>query len=299
MRKRSQTIQADTYEEYVEMSIAHAPDLSQKNYKDDYKFLESPYCEPPEFFKGSKGTSRQNLSLSEEDLSVTYFYFEDSAPVHLDNQNDAHDDITSFSTKGSSRNLSGTSGSLDNDFFSPCLSPTLSLDLKTKCSKVFKAMIIGLTGTGRHSLLNHVFPDKKPDQGKKIRNPFDLVIKNQEKEDVSNTFKFWLRDPSDEKIDPLINVYYKSINCYIFIYKTDNPRSFECLEKAVAKIKKEVPSGKFRGLLIGNGDPSKRKVSFEDGLNFKNKHSLSEFIEVQPSSQNLNEILLDFLNKKD
>jgi len=67
----------------------------------------------------------------------------------------------------------------------------------------------------------------------------------------------------------------------------------------VAKIKKEVPPGKFRGLLIGNGDPSKRKVSFEDGLNFKNKHSLSEFIEVQPSSQNLNEILLDFLNKKD
>jgi len=297
MRKRSQTIQADTYDEYLEMSIAQAPDLSQKVLKNDFALLESPYCEPPEFMKSQQRSNSNihNVSLSEEDLKVTYFYFDD-------NQNDVHDENTSFSTRGSSRNLSGTSGSLESDFFSPCLSPTLSLDLKTQASRVYKAMIVGLTGTGRHSLVNKVFQDKKHDQGKKIRNPFDLVIKNQEKDDVSNTFKFWLRDPSDEKIEPLINVYYKSIDCYIFIYKTDNLHSFECLDRAVAKIKKAVLPGKFRGLLIGNTsnqNSSQRKVSFEDGLNFKNKYSLSEFVEIHSSSQDLNHVLLDFINKKE
>jgi len=199
----------------------------------------------------------------------------------------------------SSRNLCGASASFDYDVLSPCFSPASNTKVKFEKSKIYKVMIVGSTGTGRHSLINSAFRENAGSE-KKIRNPFDLVIKHQEQDGCLNTFKFWLRDPSDKKMESLIKIYYKSINLYIFVYKVEDYRSFELLDKTIEQIKTEVSEGKFQGLLIGtisngNFNVNERKVTHEEGSKLKAKHKLSQFVELKHSSPNIEKALFEFI----
>ena len=158
-----------------------------------------------------------------EDYNFTIVGFDDN-PYNLDIQMEQLDESKSVSTGLSSRNLCGASASFDYDVLSPCFSPASNTKFKFEKSKIFKVMIVGSTGTGRHSLINSAFRENIGSE-KKIRNPFNLVIKHQKQDGCLNTFKFWLRDPSDKKMESLIKIYKKSINLYVFVYKVEDYRN--------------------------------------------------------------------------
>jgi len=199
MRKSSQTIQADTYQEYLE--ISGGPNIRGNN----LVYVESPYNEPQSFLEEkNQFNPKRPGNLEMEDYNFTIVGFDDN-PYNLDIQMEQLDESKSVSTGLSSRNLCGASASFDYDVLSPCFSPASNTKFKFEKSKIFKVMIVGLTGTGRHSLINSAFRENIGSE-KKIRNPFDLVIKHQEQDGCLNTFKFWLRDPSDKKMESYKNL---------------------------------------------------------------------------------------------
>lgn len=257
---------------------------------------ESPYCSPPKFSQ-----KYEQPLLEEEDDS----FEEDFAQVPcLDHFSefcvpmDSYDGTTTPSTDYTgytSRTLSaGSTGECDG--WSPFFNPYV----KAGKPRVVKVMAIGQTGTGKHCLVDTVFgEDAQKDMG--FTSPFDLVIKHQEQEGFSSTFKFWLRDPTDEKNEPLVKVYYRSINQYIFVYKVNDANSFACLDRAIERVKNEVGEDKFKGILLGNipdGTACERQVAYEEGLRLKQKHKLSQFLEIKYSSSALEKVVFEFLNSK-
>lgn len=290
MRKRSQTIQADSFEEFVELSIAQGPDMNSNS---PY-ISESPYCSPPKYHqKYDQPLLEVDDDSFEEELN--------QVPC-LDNftdfcsPTDAYDGTTTpgtDSTGYTSRTLSAGSTS-ECDGWSPFY-------VKAGKTRVVKVMAIGQAGTGKHCLVDTVFGEEAQ---KKMgfTSPFDLVIKHQEQEGCSSTFKFWLRDPTDEKNEPLVKVYYRSINQYIFVYKVNDARSFACLDKAIERVKSDVGEDKFKGILLANipdGPTCERQVAYEEGLRLKQKYKLSQFLEIKYSSSALEKVVFEFINSKD
>lgn len=294
MRKRSQTIQADTYEEYLELSIAHSIQIDNHNATTP----QSPYCYyayPPE-----RNDRQFSPTLMENDEDCFLGSHEPENFTYCETKGEYCDELRTPSTENTdsdSRILSY--GSMTDGENWPMVSSELKSLVNVERTRMYKAMIVGQAGVGRHRLLNAGFGNTH-EEGK-LRNTFDLVIKHQNQGGCANTYKFWLRDPSDEKIEPLIKVYYKSINLYIFIYRIDDRKSFECLDKAIGKVRKEVSGENFKGLLIANcsnGRAEERKVSHEEGVELKQKYKLSQFLETKYSSEALEKVLFDFIDSR-
>jgi GTPase SAR1 family protein len=157
------------------------------------------------------------------------------------------------------------------------------LEEKSKIEYHLKTMMIGSRNTGKHSLINASFHDsQKEDQVlEDSQNCFDLIIKRKEDITSMKKYHFWIQELVDNRYDTYIKLYYPAVQCFIFVYSVDDHKSFEDIEKSIAMLKTEIPHQKFRGILIANkNDKLNREVTYEEGLELKQKHGLSWFVET-------------------
>jgi len=114
-----------------------------------------------------------------------------------------------------------------------------------------KIMVIGSSGSGRHSLINLMFDNKENQVS--LRQTMDLMTKKTRKEEEFNVkYHFWMRSLNDTRFEGLVKVYYKSASIFLFGYSIVDRESFENLSRAIEEVKTEVPREKFVGILIGN-----------------------------------------------
>jgi len=283
MRRRSSTIQASSLEEYYDISISQGLEMQSS-----FDFPESSYCYPlPEY------TAAKNKLTSINKAKA------------------------SLKTQGSLELLEMAEESDDDDYLdgetpsTECGSPMAkSLDTLRRFSglstaeksivvpneiQIIKSMVIGVHGTGKYSLIDNMFDEVK-EETEKVKNGFDLIIKNKEEVGLTKTFKFWIQDPSYQHIDSLLQVYYRSIPRYVFTYKVEDRESFEILDRVIGQVKAKV-CDKFRAILIGSVTESEeaRKVGSEEGENLRRKYNLESFTEGNGASEDLKARFFRFL----
>jgi len=151
-----------------------------------------------------------------------------------------------------------------------------------KIEKSYKVMVIGGRNTGKHSLINALFAQTGEDSDvlESNKNCFDLMIKHKEDFLSKKTYQFWIREVPDNRYTPLIQIYYKSVQMFVFVYSIDDRNSFVQVKEAIQEILKEVPKIKFCGILIANKNDQAREIAYEEGLKLKTEYSLSWFVET-------------------
>jgi len=267
MRRRSTTIHAETYDEYIDLCK-----------EEDNRVLSRTAT-----FPRQNHLSSSKREISSDRRAPTRSYLD----VLTEVKDDEDDDWSDFYYEN--RHEAGqTPNELKRSPSTACIiSPQESaIDVpdstpSSETTSLHKIMIIGTMKSGRHSLINTLFEEKisgNPD----IRNALDLVTKSRVVGSVEQKFKFWIQDPTEEKLDPLIRVYLKSINTYIFIYNLTNRKSFEALDTAIQKTKSQIDQENFFGILIGNfsDQEQSREVTYEEGLKLSKKYNLGNFFET-------------------
>ena len=298
-RKRSNTIEAHTVEDYVRMSVEDSLRPSCRQFSG----LSSSFCSslPNDNVnnfaaKNFRPNSRETKSVVDKgDTNANYWDDVDLQVEPFSEEKSFCDDDTAvYSNK--SRFEDDMLNMIKEKSNSECMTV-----------KQIKVMVIGTKDTGRHTLIDSMFEKKNIEQFK-MRNALDLMIKRQTKKDRMEIFKFWIKDANQNNFDQLIKVHYKTIKLYIFIYKTTDQKSFDCLQAAIEQAKAEVPPENFVGILIGHirhpqgfianlmsPKKKKREVDFAKGEELKKKYSLAKFFETNLSSNNLKKELLEFL----
>ena len=152
----------------------------------------------------------------------------------------------------------------------------------TKIQKTTKSMVIGSRNSGKHYLLDTLFPETQlPITNKQ---PFDLVIKTTEKANFLLKHHFWLKESQnvDTRFESLINEYYKSCSIFLIIYDTTQEKCFELLDKELEQIL-SIKSGQDVNiaLLCKNKDDRKQKsVAINELIN---KHKVDNCMNVDIS----------------
>jgi GTPase SAR1 family protein len=174
-----------------------------------------------------------------------------------------------------------------------CASPQSRKKLVTK-----KIMVIGSRGAGKHHTINSAFQSQDGKDLVPLQQTMDFILKTEEQGTIETKYHFWIRELNDHKFDSVINVYYRTISMFIFMYSITDRNSFEALEEAIEAVRKEVPSEKFVGVLIANkGDGRKsREVSHAEEISLKEKFNLAHFIDTSSDEGMLRENLVEALN---
>jgi len=280
-RKRSTTIEANSYEEFLQLSgvpdnnSTPPPELPTPLYPETQSESQ-PVNTYKEVFKPQ--IQRRGSYWDDVELAPS------SSP---DGRSFCEDDTTFCSSRSKSEDLILVKGTLP--------------------VKHRKVMVVGGKQTGRHTLIDSLF-EKNKKENSKMRSALDLMIKKHEKDDHVNVFKFWIKDADCQEFEQLFRVHYKNIKTFVFIYKTTDRKTFEGLQAAIEKARAEVPAEHFSGILIGNirHQPSffanlfglkkrKREVSVEEGQGLCKKYGLSAFVETKLESSNWKKDVLNFL----
>jgi len=294
-RGRSNTIEAGSYEEFLRISFGEEPQSSKHQHvKPPLHQTEiNQYISEFE----NKDVQHQNIGSNLKKIGTYWEDIDFQAGSSPDGKSFCEDDTTFYSQRSKSDE-----------------NPTTDL-MKGKedivNTKHKKVMVIGGKQTGRHTLIDSLF-EKNSKDDLKMRNCLDLMIKKHQKNEEKNVFKFWIKDAEMHNFDQLIKIHYKAIKFYIFIYKTTDRKSFECLETAIEKARAEVPAENFFGILVGNARHSqsffanlfgpkkkKREVNSEEGEKLRQKYGLSRFIEANLSTDNWKKEILEFLLSED
>jgi len=298
MRRRSNTIQADSFEEFYEISISQSPDSLVS---DPSALYESPYCDSPPDSDSFNLSPLKGLSQAKKAYGIP-----------LDCIGEDSDDEDEFSlARTPSTDTGSMSLSARGDSFMSFGENYLSkycaggLGGKAKGSgedtngKLHKVMIVGGMGTGRHTIINTLFKEENTEKKDepKLRNALDLLIRSRKENGQTQRFKFWIRDPNCQKFDPLIKVYYKSIDYYVFLYKNTEENSLETVERSIQDVLNEVGRSRFRGILIGNGLDSRvaKKIMTEEGEKLKEKYGLERFLELEDMEKDTERLDKEFL----
>jgi len=284
-RRRSNTIEAESYDEFLRISFGREsqPQELVKPYTHETGTLE--YESENSQNQAPNANTRRNGNYWEDvDYQVGSF---------ADGKSFCENDSTFYSQRSKSD---------ENPALNLLKSQEENINTKHK-----KIMVIGGKQTGRHTLIDSLF-EKNGKDNLKPRNCLDLMIKKHQRNEEQNVFKFWIKDAEMHNFDQIIKIHYKAIKFYIFIYKTTDRKSFECLETAIEKARAEVPAANFFGILVGNARHSqsffanlfgpkkkKREVNSEEGEKLRQKYGLSHFIEANLSTDNWKKEILDFL----
>jgi len=163
-----------------------------------------------------------------------------------------------------------------------------------------KFMVIGLSGTGRHTLVNSIFDSQGKEGQCSLRQTMDLIIKTRKDDDCETKYQFWMRALNNNRFDGLIKVYYRNASVFLFVYSVTNRESFEKLNEAIEAVLKEIPKEKFVGILLGNKSDleKQRKVTFEEGKLLKDKYNLSLFLETNKENRDSKEKVFSFLHNR-
>jgi len=300
MRRRSNTIQADSFEEFYEISLSQSPDSLVS---DPSALYESPYCNSP------PDSDSFNSSLSPL-KGLSYAKKAYGIPMDCIGEDDDDEDdcylATTPSTDTGSMSLSARGDSFmsygENYLSKYCNS---GFNNKAKANgedttgKLHKVMIVGGMGTGRHTIINTLFKEENTEKKDepKLRNALDLLIRSRKENNQTQRFKFWIRDPNCQRFDPLIKVYYKSIDYYVFIYKSTEENSLETVERSIQDVLNEVPRSRFRGILIGNGLDKRtdKKVMTEEAEKLKERYGLERFLELEDMEKDTESLDKEFI----
>jgi len=265
-RQRSETIEADTFEEYVALSKQAFNKQHQKEIPPDSHSLI------------------ENLNMP-TNISPTLKFPKPKVKLASPYQNywkdmdyNCQDDNTSEGQTPSTAAGSHTSlykVSTDDKDFEEMLSPEVRINQ-------IQVMIVGAKQSGRHIFLNNAF---EPSTEKEVKMPLsmDLVIRHKNHKKNLDLFKLWILDACNKEFEYLFRIYYRSITKYVFIYQVNNRSTFECLYNTIQEIKNNTVSKDFTAYLIG-GKPltlneTDREVSFQEGENLQKTFGLTGFVE--------------------
>jgi len=300
MRRRSNTLYAETMEDYTVQAVKevmfHGP-MRRTNSKK--KINASSLL--PLLFTEDKSTIKREVTrmeiesecsptvCSEKSQNFWSDFDFDSKQPSQGSEDSCLENAKSLN-KLEEENTCPTDSTEDTEFSSP--------DVVRK-SITRKFMVVGLNGCGRHSLINSIFESQGKEGQTSLRQTMDLIIKTRKEGGCETKYQFWMRALNDNRFDGLIKVYYRNASVFFFVYSVADRQSFEILDEAVQSILKEVPKEKFVGILLGNkiDQESKRKVDFSEGIALKEKHNLSLFLETHDNDQISKDRLFMFLNK--
>ena len=201
-RKRSTTIEANSYEEFLQLSgvndnpIQHPESAGTSNSTPLYPEVQPESEEPT-----NKEVSKPQIQIPTQRKGS---YWDDvelgSSP---DGRSFCEDDSTFCSVRSKSEDLVLVKGTM----------------------KYRKVMVIGGKQTGRHTLIDSLF-EKNGKENSKMRSALDLMIKKHQSEEQVNVFKFWIKDADCQEFEQLFRVHYKNIKVFVFIYKTTDRKTF-------------------------------------------------------------------------
>jgi len=160
-----------------------------------------------------------------------------------------------------------------------------------KPSRLFRGMIIGARGSGRHSLVNAICPGE--DNKAKMKQEFDLVTRTLETEKEVKRLNFWLRETKPgQRYDSLVKTYYKSCRVFFFVYDFHNKESFEVLNNEIQLIREANVGKELLFVLIGNKRAGRKcQVSFKEALEWKKQNNVKLFLEADLSQEKLHNIM--------
>lgn len=274
MRRRSQTIEADSYEEFLRLSQVPIIGCRHRARK-----------AAPESFLLSQTLLRRSSHLPQKLANIRkkskeFNKMASSMANHWDDI-DFDSQTTSTATISTKSIISAHQGPMDTEFQAGEVEDQMRAEQSVNQVKV---MVIGAKGVGRHTFVNTLFGSNGGEQDHSIRTTLDLVVKKNETENSVNIFKFWIKDASSQEFEHLVNAYYKTIELYIFIYQTDDRKSFECLGQAIKKAQDQAKGGRFIGLLIGGAsnvlNGFQREVQYQEGEELREKFGLCNFLEM-------------------
>jgi len=276
MRRRSNTILADSVEEYVEkaskeqMELPHKPPLQEPK--------KSPQKRPVPSRRRRFGKA---LSLLMDAIPEV----EDFADYDSDNETES--DATSSSQNRSPATfplLFATESSTSVEESSTSYS---------EVSQVHKIMVTGAHETGRHTLIETLFGRDLTQSTTDSESINSITRSRKLSETAQEDFTFWIRNPLEQ--EDHINV--RSIQKHIFVYNITESSTFLWLDTIIADTIKKVGKENFEGFLVGtfSDQETEREISFEDGLKLKKKYNLKEFTETNKYDVTLKFKFLKFL----
>jgi len=304
MRRRSNTLYADTVEEYTFKALnisnqSYGPTIPMKRSNSKKKLNASLLLplllteDKPQAVKDSlkiEFESPESTLSNHEDKKSNYWsdfdFKERESPEICCSSIDSKFSLDLEKHEENSCVTVSTEDTL-------CSSPESALKTVTR-----KFMVIGLSGSGRHSLVNSIFDSKGKEGQSSIRQTMDLIIKTRKEEDCETKYQFWMRALNTNRFDGLIKVYYRNASVFLFVYSVANRESFEALNEAIEAVLKEVPREKFVGILLGNKSDleKQRKVNFAEGKLLKEKYNLSIFLETHKEDRKSKEKVFSFLH---
>ncbi len=148
-----------------------------------------------------------------------------------------------------------------------------------KSDLFFKIILVGDFGVGKTSLINNSFKEFNIVNGIK---EFYIKIKEQ-------IIKIQIYDTCEqEKNNSLNSSFYNNSSLAILVYSIDNKKSFKNINKWLNEIKSNNNKD-IKIFLIGNKiDLNNRKVTKENGENFKKDNNLDLFLETSTIENNNN-----------
>jgi len=162
-----------------------------------------------------------------------------------------------------------------------------------KPSRLFRGMVVGASGTGRHSLVNAICPEEASVNGVQRKQEFDLIVRKLETESEVKRLNFWVRETKQgQRYDSLIKMYYKTCRVFFLVYNTHDKNTFELLNNEIQLIREANVGKELLFVLIGNKRVGKKcKVTYNEALEFKKNNNIRLFLEVDLSQEKLHNIV--------
>jgi GTPase SAR1 family protein len=261
MRKRSPALHAESEDEYKEKLQI----ITEEQEKTKSRTIVSAYTPVTRF--SAKEIIELHEKLKKEKPQAGFEFF-------CSDEQEAFQKNSNFKRRPSVKSPEMSEGRGSVEAVLEDNSLTISNERKNDC------MIIGGSKVGKHFLTNSCFEDAHQDHQKE--STFDMLIKSRACSDFNNKYHFWIHQISNASFDNIVKTYYKKIGLFIFVFDFGSRDSFSMLCDAIHKVRKEVPSDKFKAILIGNQTDftSSKTVSTEEIENLQIQHCISEYLEV-------------------
>lgn len=105
-----------------------------------------------------------------------------------------------------------------------------------------------------------------------------------------------LEDPLAKAYGYVLDVYYRSMNSFIFVYDVNDQESFSKIESAAKRIQEALNGERMSCILIGNTNgKNERVIKFNDVLDLQDEFEMETFYEYNINCDKM-EDLLDFVN---
>lgn len=319
MRRRSGALDAETCEEYVSKYYQKVLTGERPRSKTDCFIGSTSKTSSPKDKAATLGHSPKGQITSFGDYKIKPYIYKNRVDspdstkrtIAFDgfdfNNESAKEKLSRFSKFGSSSNSSSAQNGSENpegeddtsmgseaSFQSTAEEPHVEEVPKTIENR--RIMIIGQKDVGRHSFVNNLFPDC-PEEKYENRGPMDLMIKRVETDYSIVNYHFWMKRADDNNFQSVVDIYYKFIDLFIFMFSLTDKTSFDTLDASIELAK--LRSNKFRAILLGfkNDSADQSVVLTEEAEALKNKFKLETYIEsAGDSDSNLYENFVSLFN---